>query len=69
MHAKISILCKIGYSWGPNGYPGLGPGLGWALEVGPKTQLGLCQKPIDDSQLAKELNFEENISLFEELEL
>jgi hypothetical protein len=63
MHAKISILCKIGYSWGPNGYPGLGPGLGWVLEVGPKTQLGWVLGPDLGPKLGPAEAYEREASL------
>ena len=38
----MKILCKIGFSWGPNGYPALGLGLGWVLgpDLGPKLGFG-----------------------------
>lgn len=45
MNAKSSILCKIGFFWGPNGYPVLGLGLGWVIEVGPKTHMGWVLGP------------------------
>ena len=44
MNVKGSFLCKLGFSWRPNGYPAFGLGLGWVIEVGPK--LGyICSDP------------------------
>jgi hypothetical protein len=44
MNVKSSFLCKVGFSWGPNGYPAFGLELGWVIEIGHR--LGyICSNP------------------------